>query len=234
MLFLTPDPASQRNGSKLSSVSFDLRDLHAHDYTLSRRGFLRVAQARFMHSWANVGASNNTISAGGIIVSVPVGVYSATSLLTAILTAATGPLTGLRFNSSTGMYEGVAGVSGSLGGLMGFSGGYFSSPANLIFTSSVNIKVTNIITSNFSSRDNSQNTLTSVDVRAAQYEPIFYESSEWSTIDNAHDLHKIDMEITDDRGDLIDFRGTPWKLVVYYRIGQSVDEASSGGDRIDG
>jgi hypothetical protein len=133
MLFLTPDPASQRNGSKLSSVSFDLRGLHAHDYTLSRRGFLRVAQARFMHSWANVGAGNNTISAGGIIVSVPVGVYSATSLLTAILTAATGPLTGLRFNSSTGMYGGVAGVSGSLGGIMGFGGGVFSSPANLIF-----------------------------------------------------------------------------------------------------
>ncbi|KAJ1432954.1 hypothetical protein B484DRAFT_394711 [Ochromonadaceae sp. CCMP2298] len=134
-----------RNGSKLSSVSFDLKGLHMHDYTLSRLGYLRVATARFLHSWANVGTGNNTVSAGGIIVTIAVGVYTAQSLLTAILTAATGPLTGLSFDSSTGMYGGVVGVvSGTLGNLMGFSNGVFNRPANLIFTGSINVDVVSL------------------------------------------------------------------------------------------
>jgi hypothetical protein len=200
--------------------------LHIHDYTHSRLGYIRVATARFLHSWTNVGSGNNSISAGGIIVTVAVGVYTAQSLLTAILTAATGPLTSLNFSSSTGMYGGVVRiVSGSLGGIMGFSNGVFNRPANLIFTGSINVRVTNIITSNFASRDSSQNTLASVDVRAATFEPIFYDSTEWKQIENAHDLHQIDLEFSDDRGDLIDFRGAAWKLVVYYRA--SVDQPSS-------
>ncbi|KAJ1436814.1 hypothetical protein B484DRAFT_428507 [Ochromonadaceae sp. CCMP2298] len=222
-------PPPCRNGSKLSSVSFDLKGLHSHDHTLSRRGYIRVAQARFMHSWANVDSSNNTVSAGGVIVTVAVGVYTAATLLTAILTAATGPLTGLKFDSSTGMYGGVVGnVSGSLGGIMGFSNGTFNRPANLIFTGSINIRVTNIITSNFSSVDSSENTLASVDVKAAPFEPIFYESGEWSEIENAHDLHRLDLEISDDRGSLIDFRGVQWKMVVYYRASTLLVDEPSG------
>ncbi|KAJ1440548.1 hypothetical protein B484DRAFT_427392 [Ochromonadaceae sp. CCMP2298] len=232
MLFLTPDSASQRNGSKLSSVSFDLKGLHLHDYTLSKMGYLRVATARFLHFWANVNATNNTVSAGGVIVTVAVGVYTAQSLLTAILAAATGPLTGLRFDSNTGMYTGVVGaVSGTLGTIMGFSGGSFVRPANLIFTGSINVRVTNIITSNFSSRDSSQNTLASIDVKAPSYEPIFYESDEWSHIENAHDLHRIDLELIDDRGDLLDFRGSSWKMVLYYKT-SLVDQFSRAGDGI--
>ncbi|KAJ1417572.1 hypothetical protein B484DRAFT_400785 [Ochromonadaceae sp. CCMP2298] len=164
MLFLTPDAASQRNGSRLSIVSFDLRGLHLHDYTLSKTGHIRVATARFLHSWANVNSTNNMVSAGGVIVTLAVGVYTAQSLLTAILAAATGPLTSLRFDSATGMFGGVVGVvSGTLGDIMGFSGGAFVRPANMIFTGSINVRVTNIITSNYASRDSSQNTLASID-----------------------------------------------------------------------
>ncbi|KAJ1397488.1 hypothetical protein B484DRAFT_406960 [Ochromonadaceae sp. CCMP2298] len=233
MLFLTPDAVSQRNGSKLSIVSFDLRGLHLHDFTLSKQGYIRVATARFLHSWANVNATNNTVSAGGVIVTVAVGVYTAQSLLTAILAAATGPLTSLRFDSATKMYTGVVGaVSGTLSGIMGFSGGVFVRPANLIFTGSITVRVTNIITSNFSSRDSSQNTLASIDVKAPSFEPIFYESTEWSHIENAHDLNRLDLELVDDRGVPLDFRGVEWKLVIYYKT--SINEPTGTTDRIDG
>jgi hypothetical protein len=228
-IFLTPDVGSQLNGEMLSSLSFELpHRIHFHDPSKEKRTFLRVAQAEFYHSWFNVDESSNMFTINGSVTKIPPGQYTVLSLTDAI-----GPA--LSFNIGTGHFtlthpEPFT-IGGTLGRLMGYREGdrsgangvlVFHRGANTIFTSCLYIRSPSLTTANFSTATQRGDTLCKIPVKAPAFQPIFFDGGEAVELKTPHDVHSLEIDIVDSRGELVDFRGASW--------GITLELSSRGGD----
>jgi hypothetical protein len=223
-IFLSPTKESRLNGSLLSLLSFDLsgQDFHTHDHSQATRIYLRVASGTLFHSFTNVDEDNGWIQCGTDRVVIQQGQYTAVSLRDAIIAAATGTeLRLLTFSGVTGRYSltTLLPLSGGLRDLMGFDDGAigFARSANMIRTTNLYIRSTNLVTNNFNTLDGTANTLCTIQVNVPPFEPIFVKTDldSASVIENAHDLTRLDISITDDAGRLVNFRGISWSLCLF-------------------
>jgi hypothetical protein len=212
-LFLSSDTvAARRNGSMLSQFQFDLtNELHTHDATKTTRTFIQVDNTQLFQSWHNI--VGGTLSVNGAITAVPEGQYTAIELMKALA-----PLD-LSFSNTTGMFtlNGGGTLGGTLGRIMGFDEGAdgFTRSANMISTSNVFVRTPRLDTPNFSSVDGRADVLCNIPVQAPAFKAIFYTGTQQETeILTAHDLHTLSIELLDDRGALLDLRGTPWSMTI--------------------
>jgi hypothetical protein len=212
-LFLSSDTvAARRNGSMLSQFQVDLtNELHTHDATKTTRTLIQVDNMQLFHSWFNV--VGGTLSVNRVVTAVPDGQYTAIELMKALA-----PLD-LTFSNTTGMFtlDGGGYLGGTLGRVMGFDEGTdnFTRSANMIFTSNVFVRTPGLDTPNYSSVDGRADVLCNIPVQAAAFESIFYKgTTQEPEILTARDLHALSIELVDDRGALLDLRGTPWSMTI--------------------
>jgi hypothetical protein len=232
-IFLTPDVGSQLNGDMLSSLSFELPHRNnIQDPSKETRKFLRVSQAEFCHSWFNVDESSNVMTINGSNVKVPPGQYTMLSLTDAI-----GPA--LTFDIGTGHFvythtEPFV-IGGTLARLMGYREGdrsgangvlVFHRGANMIFTSCLYIHTPSLTTANFSTATQRSDTLCKISVKSLAFQPIFFDGGEAVELTTPHDVHSLEIEIVDSRGELVDFRGVAWGITLEL----STRGDSGGGD----
>jgi hypothetical protein len=220
-IFITPDVGSQLNGDMLSSLSFELpHRIHFHDPSKETRTFLRVAQADFCHSWFNVDETSNALTINDSVTKIPPGQYTVL-----FLTDAIGPA--LTFDICTGHFTLTHSepftIGGTLARLMGYREGdqsgansvlVFQRGANMIATSCLYIRSPSLTTANFSTATQRSDTLCKISVKSPAFQPIFFDGGEAVELKTPHDVHSLEIEIVDSRGELVDFRGAAWGITL--------------------
>jgi hypothetical protein len=220
-IFLTPDPQSQLNGDMLSSLLFALlHRIHFHDPSKETRTFLRVSQAKFCHSWFNIDETSNVLTINDSVTKIPPGQYTVLSLTDAI-----GPV--LTFDIGTGHFTYTHTEPFTIGGtfarLMGYREGdrsgnkgvlVFHRGANMIATSCLYIRSPSLTTANFSTATQRSDTLCKIPVKGPAFQPNFFDGGKAVELKTPHDVHSLEIEIVDSRGELVDFRGAAWGITL--------------------
>jgi len=216
------------NGKMKSDVVCKLPNISFHD-TKIREIFLSFMNAQIPNSFYLVNRINNTLIINATTYIIPPGNYNAVNFLSTIQS---GILTSLgitgTYNSIQNKYTFTSATSFTiqptstcsrflgLDSNISYSGTSITSlyPANFLPISRLLVKSTAFNTNNFNSADNSSDMILSVQNSSASGALILYNNYtntkyDVSSLDN---LNLIDITITDDFGNLLDFENADWYL----------------------
>lgn len=216
------------NGSMKSDLLCKVPNMSFHDDSI-KEIFLSFVHCEIPNSFYLVNSTNNTLIINATTYTIPSGNYNAINFLntiqSGILTALS--ITGI-YNTITNKYTFTSGVAFTiqptstcykfLGLQQGtsYNGTTITSiyPANFLPISRLIVKSTAFNTSNYNAYDNSTDMILSVQNSSSSGALILwnnYSNTKYdiSSLDN---LNLIDINITDDQGNSIDFNNVDWFL----------------------
>lgn len=238
LINLTSDTATQYNNSSyLSDVVFETKGLLTHDKKIVNVE-LSLIHAEIPVSFYTVNYTNNQfkIKLGtnqDSTYTIPVGNYNANTLITQIITLINNTNFTIQLNKSNGKLIFSYNTSfliytsntNTIGQILGFQNNltYSSTsniitcpyPLNLLGIKKLNITSTEIITSNYSSSMGGMcSLLTSVAVDEPPFGLIIYENKSGikHLIKNT-EINRIDLQISDEYNNLINFNNINWSLL---------------------
>lgn len=251
LINLTSDTATQYNNSTfLSDLVFETKGLLIHDKKIVNVE-LSLIHAEIPVSFYTINYTNNILKIkfgtnADTLYTIPVGNYNANTLITQILSVINnsnfsiqlnkfnGKLT-FNYNTSFIIYTNN---SYSIGQILGFNlnTSYSSSsniinalyPLNLLGIKKLNISSSEIITMNYSSSMGMCSLLTSIPVDQPPFGLIIYENKSGikHLIKNT-EINKLDLQITDEFNNLINFNNINWSLlfslVITYDLNIQID-----------
>ena len=232
------------NNSYLSNVSFDTPGLIIKNPLISRIE-LSVLHAEIPVSFYTINYSNSwfkyKLDVDPIInVQLPVGNYNANSLITALLTLINDTNFTIIINKINGViqfhhnktFNIYTDNTNSIGKILGFNlNSIYTStetplytltalyPLNLLGIKKLNISSTSLITNNFSSAIGSTSLINSISVDQPPFGLIVYQNTGGAkfTLTNT-DIHKIDLAITDEDFNYINFNNINWSIIFSLHI----------------
>ena len=239
------------NNSYLSNVSFDTPGLVIKNPLISRIE-LSVLHAEipvsfytinYSNSWFKYKLDNDPI----INVQLPVGNYNANTLITALLTLINDTNFTIIINKINGIvqfhhnktFNIYTDNTNSIGKILGFNlNSIYTStetplytltalyPLNLLGIKKLNISSTSLITNNFSSAIGSTSLINSISVDQPPFGLIVYQNTGGVkfTLTNT-DIHKIDLAITDEDFNYINFNNINWSIIfcIYITYSTSIN-----------
>lgn len=250
LITLNAFDGTQLNGTSLSNLFFPFKGLLKDDVNILR-SYVVVLNAQFCYSFYVIHATNNTLLVDNITLSttftitVPIGNYNASTLITALtnefinsgngtgLTITFNSLNGkLSFTSSVTEYTFHSDNNGStIGTILGLdkvnitntliSPLVFPFPLNLLGKEKLYINSTNLQNAAYSSFNNGfSSTIACVPVNVPPYSLIQY----ICTVDQQKNiltnkvLDGIDIQILDTENKFINFNNVPWSLTLVLSI----------------
>ena len=232
------------NTTYLSNVSFDTPGLLIKNPLISRIE-LSVLHAEIPVSFYTINYSNSwfkyKLDVDPIInVQLPVGNYNANSLITALLTLINDTNFTIIINKINGViqmhhnktFSIYTDNTNSIGKILGFNlNSIYTStetslytltalyPLNLLGIKKLNISSTSLITNNFSSAIGSTSLINSISVDQPPFGLIVYQNTGGAkfTLTNT-DIHKIDLAITDEDFNYINFNNINWSIIFSLHI----------------
>lgn len=226
--------AVKNNNSFNSDVLFETNGILVNQSNLEKVE-LSLLHAEIPASFYNINYTNNTlqifISGSTVNLVIPVGNYDANTLITAIKTALgipsftitlsvingvltfTNPSSFTIFNNAQSKLAPILGFTAASNASV-FSTLIASFPLNLLGIIRLNINSSQIISSNYTSKSGSSNMLSTLPVDVASFGLILYENkSNVRQIIRNTDINQIDIQITDQFGNLVNFNNQDWILL---------------------
>lgn len=212
------------NGSALSDIEVNFPNLTFKDKVV-REISLSVTHAEIPNSFYLVNSTNNKLVINSSTYTITQGNYNAISFQTAISSFLTGLGISISFSIITNKYTLTSATSFTIQttstcqrflgvGSVALSGTSVTSPnvCNFLPLSRLLIRSNAFGTQNFNGKDGSTNLILSVQNSSASGSLILWNNYSLLKYDITHvdNLNVIDLSITDDTGNLLDFNGCDW------------------------
>lgn len=216
------------NGSMKSDVLIQFPNLSFHDRNI-KETFLSITHAEIPCSWYLINATNNLLVINASSFSIPVGNYNASNLVTQLTAFLTGLGITLTYNLITGKYTFTSATSFTIQttstcqkfigmGTTSLSGTSITMPfpANFLPISRLVFRSTSLGTQNYNSADRSTDMFMSVQNSSTSGALILWNNYSGLRYDigGLENINVVDVTITDDFGNQIDFNNADWYITI--------------------
>lgn len=215
-----------KNGSLLSDIDLQFPNIYFKDKTV-REIMLSITHAEIPNSFYLVNSTNNRLVINASTLTIPPGNYNAINFQTAITSFLTGLGITISYSLITNKYTFSSASSFTIQtsstcnrfigmGTSALTGTNITSPyvCNFLPIPRLLFRSTAFNTSNFNGSDGSTDLLLSVQNSSASGAIILWNNYSQLKYDITHvdNINIVDISVTDDDGNLIDFNNCPWYL----------------------
>lgn len=215
-----------KNGSLLSDIDLQFPNIYFKDKTV-REIMLSITHAEIPNSFYLVNSTNNRLVINASTLTIPPGNYNAINFQTAITSFLTGLGITISYSLITNKYTFSSASSFTIQtsstcnrfigmGTLALTGTNVTSPyvCNFLPIPRLLFRSTAFNTSNFNGSDGSTDLLLSVQNSSASGAIILWNNYSQLKYDITHvdNINIVDISVTDDDGNLIDFNNCPWYL----------------------
>lgn len=215
-----------KNGSQLSDIELQFPNIYFKDKTV-REIMLSITHAEIPNSFYIINTTNNTLVINSSILTIPPGNYNAINFQTAITSFLTGLGITISYNLITNKYTFTSVTSFTIQttstcqrfigmGTTSLTGTSVTSPylCNFLPIPRLLFRSTAFSTSNFNGADGSTDLLLSVQNSSASGALILWNNYSQLKYDITHvdNINIVDISVTDDDGNFIDFNNCDWYL----------------------
>lgn len=216
----------KNNGTALSDVELKFPNIHFKD-KIVREIMLSITHAEIPNSFYLVNSSNNTLIVNSNIFTIPAGNYNAITFRSAISSFLTGLGITITYNTVTNKYAFSSATTFTLAaastctrfiglGTSDITGTNITSPyvCNFLPIPRILFRSTAFNTSNYNGSDGSTDLLLSVQNSSTSGALILWNNYSQLKYDITHvdTINIVDIMVTDDAGNLIDFNNCDWYI----------------------
>lgn len=214
------------NGSALSNIEVQFPNIYFKD-KIVREIMLSITHAEIPNSFYLVNSTNNTLVVDSSTFEIPQGNYNAITFLNAITSFLSGLSITITYSIVTNTYNFTAGYTFTIDatstckqflgmGSTSLTGTNITSPhvCNFLPLSRLLVRSSAFSTSNYNGADNSSDLLLSVQNSSASGALILWNNYSQLKYDITHvdNISIVDLQVTDDYGNLIDFNNCNWYI----------------------
>lgn len=214
------------NGTALSDIEVQFPNITFKDKTV-REIMLSITHAEIPNSFYLVNASNNKLVVNSSTFTIPPGNYNAINFQSAITSFLTGLSITMSYSLITNKYTFTSGTSFTIQttstcqrfigmGSTALTGTSVTSPyvCNFLPIPRLLVRSTAFSTSNYNASDGSTDLLLSVQNSSASGSIILWNNYSQLRYDitNVDNINIVDLTVTDDNGNLIDFNNCDWYI----------------------